>query len=217
MDQAARDPRLRRPDVCARRGPTELSTACRTITVNAFWSHPCIRAAESGQLCSAESPPLLRWWLSSIDRLHTLNYFLKLSCSCPSGRVASRVLSARSGNRRGNAEGVREGSTCQLPDCALCERMRVAAVELATSRGVRALTNRGIARRARLSPEQALEHYASVDDCLTGAYDEGCELMIAACTPALSGEGSWQRPDSPPRARRRSRSSLHARAWRASA
>jgi AcrR family transcriptional regulator len=70
--------------------------------------------------------------------------------------------------------------------------MRVAAVELATSRGVRALTNRAIARRARLSPEEALEHYASVDDCLTGAYDEGCERMIAACMPALSGEGSWQ-------------------------
>jgi AcrR family transcriptional regulator len=70
--------------------------------------------------------------------------------------------------------------------------MRTAAVELATGRGVRAITYRAIARRARLTPEQALEHYASVDDCLTGAYDEGCERMFAVCTSALSAQGSWQ-------------------------
>ncbi len=86
---------------------------------------------------------------------------------------------------------MREGPTCQLPGCALCAQLRVAAIELATSRGMRALTNHAIARQARLSPDEALEHYASVDECLTGAYDEGCERLVAACAPALSGEGSW--------------------------
>lgn len=70
--------------------------------------------------------------------------------------------------------------------------MRIAAVDLATSRGIRAITNRAIARRARLSPDEAIRHYASVDACLADAYREGFELMLTACTPALSGEGDWQ-------------------------
>lgn len=70
--------------------------------------------------------------------------------------------------------------------------MRIAAVDLATSRGVRAITNRAIARRARLSPNEAIRHYASVDACLADAYREGFEHMVTACTPALGGDGNWQ-------------------------
>jgi AcrR family transcriptional regulator len=69
--------------------------------------------------------------------------------------------------------------------------MRSAAVHLATSRGVRAITNRAIARRARLLPNEAIRHYASVDGCLAAAYHEGFSLMVEACTPALSSDESW--------------------------
>ena len=87
---------------------------------------------------------------------------------------------------------MREGRICDAPGCRACEQLRSAAVELATKRGVRAITNRALARRARLSPDEAMRHYASVDACLAAAYREGFELMVDACTPALSGDGSWQ-------------------------
>lgn len=87
---------------------------------------------------------------------------------------------------------MREGSVCEAPGCRACERLRVAAVELATKRGVAAITNRALARRARLTPDEALRHYASVDACLAAAYREGFEQMAAACAPALDGDGSWQ-------------------------
>jgi AcrR family transcriptional regulator len=81
---------------------------------------------------------------------------------------------------------------CEAPGCEACEQMRTAAVELATKRGVRSITNRALARRARLSPDEAMRHYPSVDACLAAAYHQGFELMVEACTPALSGDGNWQ-------------------------
>ncbi len=81
---------------------------------------------------------------------------------------------------------------CDVPGCRACEQLRAAAVELATTRGVRAITSRALARRARLSPDEAVRHYDSVDACLAAAYREGFELMTAACTPALDGEEDWQ-------------------------
>jgi AcrR family transcriptional regulator len=83
-------------------------------------------------------------------------------------------------------------STCPMVGCRVCAQLRGAAVELATSGGMRAVTHQAIARHARVSPEAVAEHYATVDECLTDAYDEGIERLIGACSAALIGEGAWQ-------------------------
>jgi AcrR family transcriptional regulator len=70
--------------------------------------------------------------------------------------------------------------------------MRIAAVDIAAGRGIRAATDTAIARGAQVAPELASRHYATADECLADAYQEGFERLLEASLPALTGDGSWQ-------------------------
>jgi AcrR family transcriptional regulator len=85
-----------------------------------------------------------------------------------------------------------EARTCRESWCETCARMRVAAVDIAAGRGVRAATESAIARGAQITAEEARRHYASADECLADAYEEGFERLLDASLPALTGEGTWQ-------------------------
>jgi AcrR family transcriptional regulator len=57
--------------------------------------------------------------------------------------------------------------------------------------GLAGLSTEAIAEFAEVPPERAAEHYATLEDCLAAAYDEGSLRLRRACVPALRGGGSW--------------------------
>lgn len=87
---------------------------------------------------------------------------------------------------------MREACTCPVPGCATCAQLRAAAVDVATAHGVHAATGAAIVAHAGLRPGEAALHYASADECLADAFDDGFELLLSACVPALAAQGPWQ-------------------------
>lgn len=77
-------------------------------------------------------------------------------------------------------------------DCPTCRRLRKAAVELAVRHGIGSITSDAIAERAEVPLERAVEHYATAEDCLAAAYDEGALRLRRVCARTLRGGGSWQ-------------------------
>jgi AcrR family transcriptional regulator len=76
-------------------------------------------------------------------------------------------------------------------NCPTCRRLRKAAVELTVRDGLTGVTIEAIAEFAEVPPERAAEHYATLEDCLAAAYDEGALRLRRACSRALGGGGSW--------------------------
>jgi AcrR family transcriptional regulator len=87
---------------------------------------------------------------------------------------------------------MREARTCSVPGCSTCARLRAAAIDVAIARGIHEATGPAIVAQAGLSPGEAAAHYASADECLADAYDDGFELLVSVCLPALTADGPWQ-------------------------
>ena len=77
-------------------------------------------------------------------------------------------------------------------NCPTCRRLREATAEFAVRHGVEEITCAAIAEFADVPPEQAAEHYPTLEACLAATYDEGALRLRRACAPALRGSGSWQ-------------------------
>jgi AcrR family transcriptional regulator len=77
-------------------------------------------------------------------------------------------------------------------DCAVCERLRRAAVEAAVRDGIDRTTIAGVARLADVPLDVAMDHYPTAEDCFAAAYDEGALMLRRVCAQALRGDGSWR-------------------------
>jgi AcrR family transcriptional regulator len=83
-------------------------------------------------------------------------------------------------------------SPCAVPGCATCRSLRAAAVALAVRLGIQTVTSEAIAVEAGIGPEQAAQHYPTLDHCLTAAYDESTTHFREVAARAMDGDGSWQ-------------------------
>jgi AcrR family transcriptional regulator len=95
------------------------------------------------------------------------------------------------GTLRTDAERPRTSASGCFSNCPTCRRLRTAAVQVTVRDGLSRVTSDAIAEFAEVSPERAAEHYATLEDCLAAAFDEGAMRLRRACSSALSGGGSW--------------------------
>jgi AcrR family transcriptional regulator len=83
-------------------------------------------------------------------------------------------------------------SPCVVRGCATCSSLRAAAVALAAGRGIQSVTIEAIAGEAGIGSEQAVEHYPTLDHCLSAAYDESTTHFREVAARAMDCDGSWQ-------------------------
>jgi AcrR family transcriptional regulator len=70
--------------------------------------------------------------------------------------------------------------------------LKAAAVALVVRRGIQDATSEAIAIHAGIPAELALQHYPTLDHCLTAAFEEGTTHFREVADRALDREGTWQ-------------------------
>jgi AcrR family transcriptional regulator len=96
------------------------------------------------------------------------------------------------GGGRGQVHATNGRSPCAVAGCAICRSLKAAAVALVVRRGIQDATSGAIALHAGIPAELALQHYPTLDHCLTAAFEEGTTHFREVADRALDREGTWQ-------------------------
>lgn len=78
------------------------------------------------------------------------------------------------------------------PACAICERLRGAALEIVGESGIEGLTVDRLASRVGLAASDVLHHYATPADCIYETYDEVVCDVLRDMVAAFDEGSDWQ-------------------------
>jgi AcrR family transcriptional regulator len=79
-----------------------------------------------------------------------------------------------------------------VPACAVCERMRRAALELVGGGGIEAVSLEAIATQAGIAVQEAAGHYRTAAECLYETYDEVSASVMLDMADAFTQGDTWE-------------------------